>query len=512
MTSPALELRGVTKRFGAVLANDAVDLTAAAAEIHALCGENGAGKSTLMRIVYGLLAPDAGEILLHGEPLRRHAPAEAIARGLGMVHQHFTLVPTLTVAENLVLGCEPRRLGLFDRGAAAGAVRALMKRYDLGLEPDRLAGDLSVGEQQRLEIAKVLHRGADVLVLDEPTAVLTPPEVTQLFGILRELRQSGRAVVVITHKLDEVMAISDRITVMRRGRVVARMETPATSAEEVARAMVGHDVLPDATRAAPAAPDAPLLLEVDGLGVDRSPGVPALADVSLAVRAGEILGVAGVEGNGQTELVEAIMGLRPAARGRVRLGGVDLTPLEVRARLAAGLAHVPEDRHRRGLVLDLTVAENLVLGREDAIAAPFGLWPATLARAAAPLLERYDVRPVAPGAAARALSGGNQQKLVLGRELARGARVILAAHPTRGVDVGAVARIWTELRAARAGGAAILLVSADLAEIFALADRILVLYRGRVAAAFDPHATTVDELGLAMTGAAAAAPAREARS
>jgi simple sugar transport system ATP-binding protein len=509
VTAPAIELRGVTKRFGALLANDHVDFAADAAEIHALCGENGAGKSTLMRILYGLLTPDAGELRLHGEPLRRHAPAQAIARGLGMVHQHFTLVPTLTVAENLVLGREPRRFGLLDRRAAGDAVRALMRRHDLGLAGGRLAGDLSVGEQQRLEIAKVLHRGASILVLDEPTAVLTPPEVGQLFGILRELKAGGCAVVLITHKLDEVMAISDRITVMRRGRVVARLATAATSAEAVARAMVGHEVEPDATREAPAAADAPVVLAVEGLRVERGRGAAALDDVSLTVRAGEILGVAGVEGNGQTELVEAIVGLRRAARGRVRLAGRDLGPLDVRARLAAGLAHVPEDRHRRGLVLDLTVAENLALGREDAVPGRLGLWPAALAANAAPLLERYDVRPVDPGAAARTLSGGNQQKLVLGRELGREAQVILAAHPTRGVDVGAVARIWSELRRARRAGAGILLVSADLAEIFALADRILVLFRGRIAAELDPRATTTEELGLYMTGVTPAR-AREA--
>jgi simple sugar transport system ATP-binding protein len=506
VTTPALELRGVTKRFGAVLANDAVDLAVTAGEIHALCGENGAGKSTLMRIAYGLLTPDAGEVLLDGAPLPPGSPAEAIRRGLGMVHQHFALVPTLTVAENLVLGAEPRRRGLFDRRAADAAVRTLEERYALGLAPTRLVGELNVGEQQRLEIAKVLHRGARVLVLDEPTAVLTPPEVRQLFGIVRELKRAGRAVVVITHKLDEVMALSDRITVLRRGRVVARLATAETTPAAVARAMVGHDLAPDATPAAPPPEGARIVLEVAHLTVARGRGAPAVDDVSLTVRAGEILGVAGVEGNGQTELVEALAGLTPA-RGRLLLDGRALGPLDVRARFAAGLAHVPEDRHRRGLVLDLTAGENLALGREDAIAAPLGLWPGALARAAAPLLARYDVRPPDPAAPARAFSGGNQQKLVLARELARGARLILAAHPTRGVDVGAVARIWSELRAARGAGAAILLVSADLGEIFALADRIVVFYGGRVAATLDPRTASAEEVGRHMTGAAPGPPA-----
>jgi general nucleoside transport system ATP-binding protein len=505
VTAPAVELRRVSKRFGSVLATDAVDFAVVGGEIHALCGENGAGKSTLMKILYGLLRPDAGTLLVDGEPLRRHSPAQAIARGIGMVHQHFTLVPTLTVAENLVLGREPRRFGLLNLGAARATVRRLMDRFALGLEPDRLVSDLSVGEQQRVEIAKVLHRGARVLVLDEPTAMLTPPEARQLFTILRELRAAGSAVVLITHKLDEVMRVSDRVTVMRHGRVVARFETAATTPEAIAHAMVGHDVVPDATRRGSPPSAAAPVLEVEDLTVDRG-GVLALDGVSLALRPGEILGIAGVEGNGQTELVEAIAGLRPVRRGCIRLAGTNLGPASVRARFAAGLAHVPEDRHRRGLVLDLTVAENLILGREDEVAA-LAFWPGALAARAAPVLERHDVRPARPEAAAGTLSGGNQQKVVVARELGRKARVVLAAHPTRGVDVGAVARIWQELRAVRATGAAVLLVSADLAELFALADRLLVLYRGRVAAELDPRTVTTDEVGLYMTGAGATSAA-----
>ena len=505
MTAPAVELKGVTKRFGPVLAVGDVDFAAAAGEIHALCGENGAGKSTLMKILYGLLRPDAGAVLVDGVPLRRHSPAQAIDRGIGMVHPHFTLVPTLTVAENLALGREPRRLGLLDLGAARAAVLRLMERFALGLAPDRLVADLSVGEQQRVEIAKVLHRGARVLVLDEPTAVLTPPEAQQLFGILRELRAAGSAVVLITHKLDEVMQVSDRVTVMRHGRVVARLETRDTTPAAIARAMVGHEIAaePNHTGAAPS-PDVAPVLAVEDLTVETRAGVLALDHVSLELRPGEILGIAGVEGNGQTELVEALAGLRPARRGRVRLGGVDLGPAGVRARFAAGLAHVPEDRHRRGLVLDLSLAENLLLGREAEVGF-FGFWPGALAARAAPVLERHDVRPARPEAAARTLSGGNQQKLVVARELGRHARVILAAQPTRGVDVGAVVRIWQDLRAARAAGAAVLLVSADLQELFTLADRLLVMYRGRVAAEVDPRTTTPEEVGLHMTGAAAEA-------
>ncbi|MBI5482541.1 MAG: ATP-binding cassette domain-containing protein, partial [Deltaproteobacteria bacterium] len=329
----------------------------------------------------------------------------------------------------------------------------------------------------------------------------------QLFTILRELKAAGAAVVLITHQLDEVMRVSDRVTVMRHGRVVARLETGATTPAVIARAMVGHDVVPDATNAGRAAPDAGAapVLQVEGLTVERRGGVPAVDGVSLALRPGEILGIAGVEGNGQTELVETIAGLRPARRGRVRLGGVDIDRAGVRARFAAGLAHVPEDRHRRGLVLDLTVAENLLLGRESEVAA-LAFWPGRLAARAAPVLERHDVRPALPEAAARTLSGGTQQKVVVARELGRRARVILAAHPTRGVDVGAVARIWQDLRAARAAGAAVLLVSADLAELFALADRLLVMYRGCVAAELDPRVVTPEEVGLYMTGATAGAP------
>jgi simple sugar transport system ATP-binding protein len=335
--------------------------------------------------------------------------------------------------------------------------------------------------------------------------VLTPPEAAQLFTILAELKAAGSAVILITHKLDEVMRVSDRVTVMRHGRMVARLETRATTAEAIARAMVGHEVAPDRGHAGtPVAADAPPALEVVDLSVERSRGALAVAGVSLSVRPGEILGVAGVEGNGQTELVEVIAGLRPARRGRVRLGGVELGRVGVRARFAAGLAHVPEDRHRRGLVLDLTVAENLLLGREDEVSA-FAFWPGRLAARAAPVLERHDVRPARPEAAARTLSGGNQQKVVVARELGRKARVVLAAHPTRGVDVGAVARIWQDLRAVRAAGAAVLLVSADLAELFALSDRLLVMYRGRVAAEVDPRTATPEEVGLHMTGAASEA-------
>jgi ABC-type uncharacterized transport system ATPase subunit len=505
MTAPAVELRHITKRFGPVLATDAVDFTLVTGEIHALCGENGAGKSTLMRMLYGLLRPDAGTILVDGERVRRHSPAQAIARGIGMVHQHFTLVPTLTVAENLILGREPRRLGLLNLGAARAAVRQLMDRFALGLEPDRLVAELSVGEQQRVEIAKVLHRGARVLVLDEPTATLTTPEATQLFTILRELKAAGSSVVLITHKLDEVMSISDRVTVMRHGRVVARVETAATTPDAIAHAMVGHDLVPDPTRAGSPPSGGTPALEVEGLCVARPGGAAAVDDVSLSLRPGEILGIAGVEGNGQTELVEAIAGLHPIRRGRIRLGGANLGPAGVRARFAAGLAHIPEDRHRRGLVLDLTVAENLILGREGEVPA-LAFWPHALAARAVPVLERHDVRPARPQAAARTLSGGNQQKVVVARELGRQARVVLAAHPTRGVDVGAVARIWQELRAARAAGAAVLLVSADLAELFALSDRLLVMYRGRIAAEVDPRTASAEEVGLHMTGAAAAAP------
>jgi simple sugar transport system ATP-binding protein len=494
--SPALELTGITKRFGPVVANRDARLVVRPGEIHALVGENGAGKSTLMRIAAGLHRPDAGEVLVRGERLPAGSPREAIARGLGMVHQHFMLIPTLTVAENVVLGREPRRGPALDLARAEREVAALAKRYGLAVDPRRRVADLTVGEEQRVEILKALYREAEILILDEPTAVLTPGEVEQLFRVIRELVAAGKTAVLITHKLDEVMTLSHQVTVMRRGETVALLETARTSARDIAFAMVGHE-LAGAARGARPSPGAPLL-ELRGVSVVRR-RARVVDGVSLSIREGEVLGIAGVEGNGQAELCDAVAGLAPLSAGRVLLGGRDVGRLLPRARFRLGLGFVPEDRQRRGLVLDLSVAENLAVGRVG----PGPLDRSKLEREAKDEAARFDIRPPDPELPARALSGGNQQKLVMARALPPGLRALVAAQPTRGVDVAAVERIHEELLAARNRGVAILLVSADLDELFALSDRIAVLYRGRLSAEVDPRATTPAEVGALMTGALA---------
>jgi general nucleoside transport system ATP-binding protein len=481
--TPALELRGVSRSFGALPANRDVSLSVAPGELHALVGENGAGKSTAMRIAAGLCRPDAGEIRIHGEPLLPRTPARAIALGLGMVHQHFMLAESLSVVENVVLGREPRRHGLLDLRAAAARLAALGAETGLSVDPMRRITDLSVGERQRVEIQKVLWRNASVLVLDEPTAVLAPGEARGLCGALRRLCAAGRAVVLVSHRLDEVISASDRVTVLRRGEVVARLETARTTAAEIARAMLGGESGDPAMPAArPAAGPAGPALEVRDLVAGR------LLGVSLGVRPGEILGIAGVEGNGQHDLVEAIAGLRPAERGAVRLLGRDATRLSVGERRAAGLSFVSEDRET-ALVADFTLAENLRLGAE----AP-----------AADLLLHFGVRPADPAAPAAALSGGNRQKLLLARELGRDFSVLVAAHPTRGIDLASARFVRARLLAARAEGKAVLLVSADLEELRALCDRIAVLYRGEIAGTLRPDEASDEALGALMTGAHAA--------
>jgi simple sugar transport system ATP-binding protein len=485
--SEALGCAHVWKRFGPIVANRDVSLSIARGELHAVIGENGAGKSTLMRGLYGLEPPDEGEVRLGGEVIARPSVSESIRRRVGMVHQHFMLVPSLTVAENVVLGREPRS-GLFlDLARASRELAALGARYRLAVEPDRRVSTLSVGEAQRVEILKVLWRGAEVLILDEPTAVLTPGEVDELFSVLRDLARAGRAVVLVTHKLDEVLALAERVTVMRRGEVVATLPARETSSAELARAMIGHELVAVARGAEPVAPGAPVRLELRGLAADREDGTLALAGIDLAVRGGEILGVAGVEGNGQSELALATAGLITPRAGAVLLDGVDVTAASPGARRRLGLGHVPEDRHARGLILDFSVEENLLLGRAAEYAGPLALDRARLRQDAEALIARLDVRPADPTAPARRLSGGNQQKVVIGRELARpaGLSALLCAQPTRGVDVGAAARIHEELLKIRAAGAAVLLLSAELDELFQLSDRIAVLFRGRIRGLFD---------------------------
>jgi ABC-type uncharacterized transport system ATPase subunit len=518
---PVLELRHVTKRFGDLLANDDVSFAAAAGTIHALVGENGAGKTTAMRIAFGLLAPDRGEVAVDGVPRRFAGPRDAVRLGIGMVHQHFALVDAMTVTENVVLGAEPGSPWAIDLAAAAVRVAALALELGLPIDPAARVAELSVAERQRAELLKALYRQARVLILDEPTAVLAPPEVAALFAVLRRMRDQGRTVVLITHRLSEVLAVADEVTVMRDGRVVAARAVEGLDAAELARLIVGRrapgsaapgEAPPRAVKS-PVRPGAPVLA-VRGLTVAAAGGRLRLDDVSFDVRAGEILGVAGVEGNGQSELIEALAGLAGlpgaagAPSGTVKLGAADLGGTGVRRRRELGIAYIPEDRQRRGLVLDLDLAENSILGvgdRPPAAIGPFRAWldrPA-IARRAAAILQRFEVRPAVIGLRARDLSGGNQQRLVVGRELSPPPRLLLAAQPTRGVDLGGSALIHRQILALRDAGCAVLLVSSELDELMALADRLLVLHRGRVAGELDPARATVEEVGLLMTGEAA---------
>jgi general nucleoside transport system ATP-binding protein len=513
MSAPAVSLRGITRRFGSVFANRDVSLDLAPGETHALVGENGAGKTTLMRVLYGLLKPDAGTLALDGRVVTIPSPAHAMRLGLGMVHQHFMLVDTLTVAENITLGREPTgALGVYRRHEAEAAVAALAERYRLPVDPRAKVRSLSVGAQQRVEILKALHHGARVLILDEPTAVLTPHEVDELFGVLRALQQGGTTLVLITHKLSEVKALAQRVTVMRAGQVVGGGATADLSVHDIAALMVGKPIAEVKSRGA-RAPGA-VGLAVRDLEVSDSRGLPAVRGVSFEVRAGEIVGLAGVEGNGQQELIESLAGLHPPARGTIAIAGHAVSGRSAREHRAAGLAHIPSDRLRRGLVPDMTLAENLVLGvqREPSLGRGPVLDRTMLEHRARPLLERYDVRPAEPAHRAGALSGGNQQKLIAARELSRELPVVIAAHPTRGVDLGAVAFLHRRLLDERDAGRAVLLVSSELSEILALSDRVLVMYEGRIVHETRPADTTERALGLCMTGRAGdARAAAEAR-
>ncbi|MDB4878917.1 MAG: transporter related protein [Gemmatimonadetes bacterium] len=508
-TPPAIRLRGIDKAFGPVRANRGADLEVAAGEIHALVGENGAGKSTLMRVLSGMYAPNAGTMEVGGRDVTGWSTAEAIAAGVGMVHQHFMLVPTLTVAENVVLGSELVKGGALDRAAAEQAVRDLSRRTGLAVPPERLVSDLSVGEAQRVEILKTLYRGARILILDEPTAVLSPPEVRELWAVLRALRRSGGTIVLITHKLDEVIDLSDTITVMRQGSTVTRMPTKGATAQAIARAMVGRDVALAAdveygVTSAATSVERSVLLEVRDLTVAGHRRTAAVDQVSFTIAPGEILGIAGVEGNGQTELVEALAGLA-LSTGSITLAGRDLAALTVRGRGDAGLSHIPEDRHERGLILDYSIADNLILGQQHRFTRGGRMDRQRVREHARTLISAYDIRPADPALAARALSGGNQQKVVVAREMSRDFRVLLAAQPTRGVDVGAIEFIHARLREARDQGKAVLLVSADLSEVLALADRVAVMYRGRIVTVLPRAGATPEVIGPYMTGAERAA-------
>nr|WP_276510384.1 ABC transporter ATP-binding protein [Longimicrobium terrae] len=479
-----------------------------AGEIHALVGENGAGKSTLMRILSGMFTPDAGTVEVNGRDVTGWSTAQAIDAGVGMVHQHFMLVPTLTVAENVVLGTEPKRGLQLDRERARREVRELSERTGLRVDVDRLVSALSVGEAQRVEILKALFRGARVLILDEPTAVLSPPEVVELWTVLRGLRAEGATLILITHRLNEVMEVSDAITVMRAGTTVGWLKTSETTPEGIARAMVGRDVALALALTGESTPPprnvsttgAPALAVRDL--VVAAPGRPRAVDgVSFQLMPGEILGIAGVEGNGQTELIEAIAGLEPVVSGAIVLGSTDITRSTVRERGDAGLSHVPEDRHRRGLLLDYSVAENLVLGQQHRFSRGMALDRARIEQNAVEQVRTYDIRPTDASLPARALSGGNQQKVVIAREMMRDFTVLLASQPTRGVDVGAVEQIHDRIREARDAGKAVLLVSAELEEVLALADRVAVMFAGRFAAVLPRAEATEEVLGPYMTGA-----------
>jgi simple sugar transport system ATP-binding protein len=498
--TPVLELRGITKRFPGVVANDHVDFDLRRGEVHALLGENGAGKSTLMNILYGLYKPDEGEILLGGERIGIDSPHDAIAHGIGMVHQHFMLIPVMTVAENIVLAAEPKKSGiLLDTAAAERRVRELAEQFKFHIDPHAKVQDITVGQQQRVEILKALYRGAEILILDEPTAVLTPQEATELFDILKALVADGMSVIFISHKLNEVLEIADRITVLRRGTKIDTIPREGATEELLARMMVGREVLLRVDKP-PAQPGADAM-NVDDLHVHDDRGLEVVRGVSFTVRAGEIVALAGVDGNGQTELIDAITGLRKPASGRVRVGTEDLTGKSAHDFLEHGVGHIPEDRHRRGLVLEFSLAENLVL--HDYAKKPFAgrgfLHPARIVDYARTLLKEFDVRGGAPETRASALSGGNQQKVVIAREVSRDPRVLIAAQPTRGLDVGAIEFVHRRLVEERDEGRAVLLVSLELEEVLSLADRILVIYEGRIAGEFPPTATE-EELGIAMTG------------
>jgi general nucleoside transport system ATP-binding protein len=495
-----LELRGITKRFPGVLANDAVDFDLRRGEIHALLGENGAGKSTLMNVVYGLYTPDEGEIRLRGTPVDIDSPSTAIANGIGMVHQHFMLIPVMTVAENIVLAKEPRRGGiLLDLGAADRRVEELSRAFKFAIDPDALIQDITVGQEQRVEILKALYRGAEILILDEPTAVLTPQEANDLFEILRTLVREGMSVIFISHKLNEVLAIADRITVLRRGKRIDTIPREGATEQGLARMMVGREVLLRVEKK-PADPKE-TILGVQDLEVSDERGLPAVGGVSFDVRAGEIVAIAGVDGNGQTELVEALAGLRKPSAGRIVIAGEDVTNAAPRSHFDAGLGHIPEDRLRRGLVLEFSLAENLAL--HDYRKPPnsrFGwLNPRRIVAWARGLLHEFDVRGGGAESRASGLSGGNQQKVVVAREVERDPRILIAAQPTRGLDVGAIEFVHRRLVQERDEGRAILLVSLELDEVLSLADRILVIYEGRIVGEYDPSVSP-EELGIAMTG------------
>ena len=494
-----LELRNITKTFGTVVANNDVSITVHKGTIHAIVGENGAGKSTIMRIAYGFYKADSGEIFVDGKKVDIRNPHDAIALGIGMVHQHFMLVDTMTVAENIILGAETGSAANLDLEQANNEILKLSNDLRLGVNPRAYIEDLSVGQQQRVELLKALYRDARLLILDEPTAVLTPQEVEEFFAILRRMKDQGKTIIIITHKLEEVLAISDEVTVMRDGKDVGNVKTAETSAKDLARMIVGRDVLlrVEKTDAAPKS----TVLEVKNLRIAGKHG-PALNDVSFTVRAGEIVGIAGIEGNGQTELIEAVSGLCKVSSGTIEFEGRDVTNLSARRMKELGIAHIPEDRHKRGLLLHSDLAENSILGvhYRPPVASGGLMSRAAIDKRIREIVENFDVRPPIPDLMAKSLSGGNQQKLIIGREFELNPKLLLVSQPTRGVDIGAIEFIHRKLIGLRDAGTAVLLVSAELEEVTALADRLLVMRGGMIVGEVDPKVASTEEIGLMMTG------------
>ena len=496
-----LELRGITKRYPGVLANDAVDLAVRPAEIHAIVGENGAGKTTLMSLLYGLFPPDEGEIYIRGERVEFSSALDAIASGLGMVHQSFKLFPTLSVADNVVFRQEPRRRGLIDRAASVARVRDLADRYGLAVDPEAAVEDLPVGVLQRVEILKALYRDAQVLILDEPTAVLTPQERDQLFEVIRRLRDAGRTIIFITHKLGEVMAISDRVTVLRNGRAVADLVTAETDPAEITLHMTGRAV--DLDRRAPEHQPDQVVLEVKDLTVLGGHGRAVVRDAGFQVSSGEIVGIAGVAGNGQSELIEALCGLREIDEGTVTLSGRDITVADVAGRRGAGLAYIPEDRYGVGTTRQASVSENLLIGHHRQAGIQRRGWfdRGAVAELTRRLVEVFGIKVGSVSGPVSTLSGGNLQKVVVAREMEHGTPLLIAEQPTRGLDIGAIEFVHGQLVRYRDQGGAVLMVSAELSEVLALSTRILVMFEGRIVAELDPRTVDEPEIGLYMTGA-----------
>ena len=498
---PAVRLAGITKRFPGVVANSDISFTVARGTVHALVGENGAGKSTLMKSLYGMHRPDEGTIEIDGRVVDFASPADAIAVGIGMVHQHFMLADNLTVWENIVLGSEPTGWKGIDAAGAVRRISGIASRYGLHVDPRAMVENLGVGARQRVEILKVLYRGAKILILDEPTAVLVPQEVDELFDNLRELKSEGLTIIFISHKLDEVRAIADEITVIRRGTTVGTADPRSVTNRQLAEMMVGSELPVPELRDSTVTDT--VVLQLAGVGSVDADGRAVLADVDMTIHAGEILGIAGVEGNGQAELVDAIMGIRPLTGGHVLLRGTDVTHRSTLARREAGIGFIPEDRHRQGLILEGTLWENRILGHQTRKPSSNG-WLLTRGDARADtqrIVDQFDVRTPGIEVKASSLSGGNQQKLIVGREMSGNPVLLIAAHPTRGVDVGAQAAIWEHLREARAEGLAVLLISADLEELIGMSDTITVILRGRLVGQYDPRHVTPEQLGSAMTGA-----------